>query len=80
MEDFEAIYVQYFDSVYKYVFSLRRNDVIAEEITQEAFYKAMGCSFSAGKEQFLRSGRGYSSPPGTHTTGRCSCPKCTCPY
>lgn len=41
MEDFEAIYVQYFDGVYKYVFSLCRNETIAEEITQEAFYRAM---------------------------------------
>lgn len=42
MEDFEAIYVQHFDNVYKYVFSLCRNEAIAEEITQEAFYRAMG--------------------------------------
>ena len=41
MEDFEAIYIQYFDSVYKYVFSLCGNEAIAEEITQEAFYRAM---------------------------------------
>ena len=41
MEDFEAIYVQHFDGVYKYVFSLCRNETIAEEITQEAFYRAM---------------------------------------
>lgn len=41
MEDFEVIYVQHFDGVYKYVFSLCRNETIAEEITQEAFYRAM---------------------------------------
>lgn len=41
MEDFEAIYIQHFDSVYKYVFSLCGNETIAEEITQEAFYRAM---------------------------------------
>lgn len=41
MEAFEAIYVQHFDGVYKYVFSLCRNETIAEEITQEAFYRAM---------------------------------------
>lgn len=41
MDDFEAIYIQHFDSVYKYVFSLCRNEVVAEEITQETFYKAM---------------------------------------
>lgn len=41
MEDFEAIYVQHFDGVYKYVFSLCRNETMAEEITQETFYWAM---------------------------------------
>ena len=41
MEDFEAIYVQHFDGVYKYVFSLCRNETMAEEITQEKFYRAM---------------------------------------
>lgn len=41
MADFEAVYVQYFDSVYKYVLSLCRDGAIAEEITQEAFYRAM---------------------------------------
>lgn len=41
MEDFEAIYVQHFDGVYKYVFSLCRNETMAEEITQETFYQAM---------------------------------------
>lgn len=41
MTDFEEIYIRYFGSVYKYVFSLCRNESIAEEITQETFYKAM---------------------------------------
>lgn len=41
MEDFEAIYVQHFDGVYKYVFSLCRNETMSEEITQETFYRAM---------------------------------------
>ena len=41
MEDFVAIYVQHFDGVYKYVFSLCRNETMAEEITQETFYRAM---------------------------------------
>jgi len=39
--EFEAIYTRYFSSVYRYVFSLCRNETVAEEITQEAFYKAM---------------------------------------
>ncbi len=41
MGDFEAIYIEHFNNVYKYVFSLCRNEAVAEEITQEAFYKAM---------------------------------------
>lgn len=41
MADFEVIYVEHFHNVCKYVFSLCRNESIAEEITQEAFYKAM---------------------------------------
>lgn len=41
MEDFEAIYIQHYDGVYKYVFSLCRNEAIAEEITQETFFRAM---------------------------------------
>lgn len=41
MADFEAIYLEHFENVYKYVFSLCRNEAVAEEITQEAFCKAM---------------------------------------
>ncbi len=39
--DFEIIYTEHFQNVYRYVFSLCRDDTLAEEITQEAFYKAM---------------------------------------
>lgn len=41
MADFEAIYALHFNNVYKYVFSLCRDEAVAEEITQEAFCKAM---------------------------------------
>ena len=41
MADFEQIYAQYFPSVYKFVYSMCRNPDVAEEVTQEAFYKAM---------------------------------------
>lgn len=41
MEDFEKIYIQYFESVYRYVFSLCGNEAVAKEVTQEAFFKAM---------------------------------------
>ena len=41
MEDFEAVYAQYFRQVYQYIFSLCGNEAVAEEVTQEAFYKAL---------------------------------------
>lgn len=39
--DFEQVYKEHFSDVYKYVLSLCRNEIIAEEITQETFFKAM---------------------------------------
>ena len=41
MTDFEEVYKLYFREVYRYVLSLCRNESIAEEITQETFYKAL---------------------------------------
>ena len=41
MTDFGEIYSEYFTDVYKYVLSLSRNESIAEEVTQETFFKAM---------------------------------------
>lgn len=41
MADFEEIYLMYFNDVYRFVFSLCRNEALAEEITQETFYKAL---------------------------------------
>lgn len=38
---FESIYSQYFRDVYLFVLSLSRNEKIAEEITQETFFKAL---------------------------------------
>jgi len=39
--DFGKIYTEYFSDVYKYVLSLCRNETVAEEVTQETFFKAM---------------------------------------
>ncbi|MDR1000339.1 MAG: sigma-70 family RNA polymerase sigma factor [Clostridiales bacterium] len=39
--DFEQIYKEHFTDVYKYVLSLSRDETIAEEVTQETFFKAM---------------------------------------
>lgn len=41
MKDFENIYLEYYDTVFQYVLSLCREEVWAEEITQEAFFKAL---------------------------------------
>ena len=39
--DFQDIYEAYFKDVYKYVLALCRNESLAEEITQETFFKAL---------------------------------------
>ncbi|TKI72826.1 RNA polymerase sigma factor [Lysinibacillus mangiferihumi] len=39
--DFEEIYSEYFKEVYLFIKSLSRDECIAEEITQEAFFKAL---------------------------------------
>lgn len=41
MANFKKIYKEHFVDVYKYVLSLCRNESIAEEVTQETFFKAM---------------------------------------
>lgn len=41
MDNFEDIYNRYLKDVYKYVLALSRNPDIAEEITQETFFKAL---------------------------------------
>lgn len=41
MYDFETIYNDYFNLVYKYLLALTNNHDLAEELTQETFYKAI---------------------------------------
>ena len=41
MTQFEQVYRTYFKDVYKYAFSLTRDEGLAEEITQETFFKAL---------------------------------------
>lgn len=41
MTAFEEIYREHFGGVYRYVYSLCRDASVAEEITQESFFKAM---------------------------------------
>lgn len=42
MDGFDVIYQAHFASVYRYVYVLCADDALAEEITQETFYKALG--------------------------------------
>lgn len=41
MESFEQVYSEYYDLVFRYTVSLCRDEQWAEEITQEAFFKAL---------------------------------------
>lgn len=41
MIDFELLYRQYFRDVYLFILSMSQNESVAEEITQETFYKAL---------------------------------------
>jgi len=41
VEDFEKIYITYHDQIYKYVLKLCQNEDLAEEITQETFFKVL---------------------------------------
>ena len=41
MKDFEKIYSEYFDIVFQYTLSLCKDEAWAEELTQEAFFKAL---------------------------------------
>lgn len=40
-KEFESVYVKYYQSVYRYLLSISKSREIAEEITQETFYKAL---------------------------------------
>lgn len=41
MTNFSDLYNKYFKDVYRYILSLSQNEVIAEEIVQETFFKAL---------------------------------------
>lgn len=41
MNEFEKIYLEYFNDVYKFVLSISKNNSIAEDIVQETFFKAL---------------------------------------
>ena len=39
--DIEKLYQEYFSVVYKYILSISKDPLTAEEITQETFFKAL---------------------------------------
>ena len=41
MKDFEEVYSQYYPLIFKYVLSLCQNEKLAEDVTQETFFKAL---------------------------------------
>lgn len=41
MNDFERIYSEYYDTVFRYILSLCRDQQLAQEVTQEAFFRAL---------------------------------------
>lgn len=41
MDDFDRIYTEYFSEIYKFMLSLCRDPDLAEEITQETFFRAL---------------------------------------
>lgn len=41
MQAFEELFNQYFERVYHFALSLTRNDNVAEELTQQTFFKAL---------------------------------------
>lgn len=41
MRDFDSIYADYYDLVFRYIRSLCRDSSLAEEVTQEAFFRAL---------------------------------------
>ena len=63
MPDFEEVYRLYFADVYKYILALSRDGAVAEEITQETFFRAIAA---------LRRGSPAGTPPGSSTS--CSTP------
>lgn len=54
-DSFDEIYKTYFDPVYRYALSLSENPLLAEEITQETFFKAMRSLNSFRGESSLKS-------------------------
>lgn len=39
--DFDKLYIEYFQTVYAYLLSISHDSILAEELTQETFFKAL---------------------------------------
>ena len=52
--EFDELYQSYFKDIYRYVYSLSKNESISEEITQETFYKALRSINSFDGEKDIR--------------------------
>ncbi len=55
MKEFDRVYTEYFEAVYGYVLKLSHDPALAEEVTQEAFFKALKKLGSFRGECSLRS-------------------------
>ncbi len=56
MKEFDRVYTEYFDTVYGFVLRMCRDPGLSEEVTQEAFFKALRnlSSFRGEDEKSLR--------------------------
>lgn len=41
MQDFESVYLAYYDTVFRFIRSLCRDETLAEEVTQEVFFRVL---------------------------------------
>lgn len=64
MLNIQEVYEQYFTIVYRYLLSLSHNTHIAEELTQETFFKAL--KKSTISEATATCECGFVRYPGTH--------------
>ncbi len=77
MTEFEEVYRRYFRDVYRYCLALTRDEQMAEEVTQETFFKALRaidkfdgkcrlyvwlCQIAKNTYLSMRTGRGASEP------------------
>ena len=67
MTDFEEWYAKYYGDVYKFTLSLCHNEAEAEELTQNAFFKALNSIDSFKGECSARDAAAFISQPSAPT-------------